>query len=319
MKKMKKTESVNLDDQFADFNPDDFADLNELDQDSSADPLTNQASSDFETEYHGADPDLPDGPQEGRNQSAKKSIGSFIKENWLYVGIGTVVIIVAAYLIMGVFSSNTPPQQAAPAPQTTASFNNVPNTTSSTSSTAPATVSATPAAAVSTSTTSTTTNAPALASAPASTNGSPSTSGNVVITKTQLQKLMAGFNKTVQQNSAALQKTVNAQGSNAQLTTVKTSVDSLTDSVTKLTTTLAAVQQQLSTTQSQLNTLLAQQTASSQDLTLRAVVPGRAWLIDGKGNTTSVTVGTTLGNLGTVTNIDATNNTVTTSSGYVFN
>ena len=42
-----------------------------------------------------------------------------------------------------------------------------------------------------------------------------------------------------------------------------------------------------------------------QKLTLRAVVPGRAWLVDGAGNTVSVTTGDVLPYYGKVTKIDS--------------
>jgi ABC-type transporter Mla subunit MlaD len=81
---------------------------------------------------------------------------------------------------------------------------------------------------------------------------------------------------------------------------------------------MQAVGQQLGKTQQQLALLLAEQSASVQKLTLRAVVPGRAWLVDDQGNTTTVTVGTQLPNYGTVVNIDSGKAQVVMSTGYVF-
>ena len=69
----------------------------------------------------------------------------------------------------------------------------------------------------------------------------------------------------------------------------------------------------------QLNLLVAQKTAQNDNLTLRAVIPGRAWLVDTQGRTYTVAEGDVVGNFGKVTQIDSTVGRVMTSSGYVFN
>jgi len=74
----------------------------------------------------------------------------------------------------------------------------------------------------------------------------------------------------------------------------------------------------LKETQQQLGLLIAQKAANMQKLTLRAVVPGRAWLVDGAGNTVSVTIGDVLPYYGKVTKIDSDKGQVVMSSGYVF-
>lgn len=81
---------------------------------------------------------------------------------------------------------------------------------------------------------------------------------------------------------------------------------------------LVQVSKGLQTTQTQLQLILAQSAQGASKLTLRAVVPGRAWLMDSKGDTTSVAVGDSLPYYGKVLSIDADAGTVTTSSGYVF-
>jgi intracellular multiplication protein IcmG len=64
---------------------------------------------------------------------------------------------------------------------------------------------------------------------------------------------------------------------------------------------------------------VAQKTAQSDNLSLRAVIPGRAWLVDTQGRTYTVTQGDLVGNFGKVVQIDADAGRVITSSGYVFN
>lgn len=129
MKKKQIAETL-TEEQFEDFNAEDFSDLNDLaeneEQYTTDDPLADN----FETEFHGADPDLPPTEQEDIVRS-KRSAVDVVKENWLYVGIGIIVLCVAIYLIMDFFSSpNQPAQPAAQATQQTATagFNNVPTT-----------------------------------------------------------------------------------------------------------------------------------------------------------------------------------------------
>jgi len=127
--------------------------------------------------------------------------------------------------------------------------------------------------------------------------------------------------KVVEENNKKISQEISqstAATSNAKLSALETNVASLSNNVNKLNQTLSGLETKLSNTQSQLATLLASETATQEKLTLRAVVPGRAWLIDSKGHTISVTEGTALGVFGTVTNIDTSTNSVTTSSGYVF-
>ncbi len=290
MKKAKNTELTTPEDQLEDFNHDDFTDLDEHNAHESEDQATEASSPEFESEFHGADPDLPAEEQVNYTPPIKRNLLDLAKENWLYIGIGLIVIVVALYLLISVFSSESGSTQQAGQTQANAGFNNVPNAASTT----------------------------ANGTTTATTGATTSPAGNIVMSDAQMQQLMQGFSQIVQQNSADLQKSLAAGGSSQELTTMSTNLNSLAASIAKLNQTLTTLQQQLTTTQSQLNTLVGQQGATNQNLTLRAVVPGRAWLVDGEGHTTSVTVGTPLGTAGTVTDIDPTSNTVTTSSGYIF-
>ncbi len=241
--------------------------------------------------------------------STKKGGGSLIdmvKENWLYAILGLIVIIVAGYLIMGVISPSSSAPRPAPAPATQGNFN-TPSATAAPSSTAAP-------AATATSSTSTTTTA-----APNSTAAGPVT--NITMTSDQMQQLLTGFSNTVQQSMKSIQDSLQASGSpatNQKLAALQGQLSDLDGNIAQLDNNIAVANTRLSTTQAQLSQVLGQETADQQKLTLRAVVPGRAWLVDGKGNTISVTVGTALGNIGTVTEIDADNSQVVTSSGYVF-
>ena len=64
--------------------------------------------------------------------------------------------------------------------------------------------------------------------------------------------------------------------------------------------------------------LVARETATKEKWTLRAVVPGRAWLVNPAGETMSISKGTVISNYGTVKDIDSDNGKILMSSGYVF-
>ena len=81
---------------------------------------------------------------------------------------------------------------------------------------------------------------------------------------------------------------------------------------------LQGVKKGLLQTQSELKLLVAERAAAKQKLTLRAVVPGRAWLVNGKGKTITVTTGQKMQYYGKVMTIDSKDNKVYMSSGYVF-
>jgi len=288
------------DDQFDDFSQDDFADLDQFDDDGEqTDEINSEFDDDLSTEFHGADPDLPLEEMDGG--TTKKSLVEFVKENWLYGSIGIVVIVVAFYLIIGLFSTPDAPAQ----PTQPAAFTTVPTNTQQTTST-------------------TTTEQPAedtTMTLPTNAAGITPPVADVVISDDQLNKLLEGMTKVVEENNKKISQEISqstAATSNAKLSALETNVASLSNNVNKLNQTLSGLETKLSNTQSQLATLLASETATQEKLTLRAVVPGRAWLIDSKGHTISVTEGTALGVFGTVTNIDTSTNSVTTSSGYVF-
>ena len=83
-------------------------------------------------------------------------------------------------------------------------------------------------------------------------------------------------------------------------------------------TTIKTISHALGITSAQLKVLVAQQADHAQKLTLRAVVQGRAWLVDEDGNTHTVAKGDSIPYYGKVQRIDADNDQVEMSSGYTF-
>ena len=81
---------------------------------------------------------------------------------------------------------------------------------------------------------------------------------------------------------------------------------------------MLSIAKELKLTRQELKLLLARKTADKEKLTLRAVVPGRAWLVNHKGDTTSVEVGNEIKNYGKVVSIDSDHYKIYMSSGYVF-
>ena len=160
---------------------------------------------------------------------------------------------------------------------------------------------------------------------------------NVVMNEADMKKLLAGFNNAVQENIANVSTQIT--GLKAEVATIskaRNSTQKYTEAMAQSITLVAgqmqvmsknmsAYQREMAATQkalvgvhNDLNLLLAERTAQMQKLTLRAVVPGRAWLVDGAGHTDTVTVGTTVPSYGKVTKIDPSTGEVFMSSGYIF-
>lgn len=288
-------------------------DLSDTEEESSAEPTEENS----ESLPHEEGAPLEDLPLE---KPSKKGIVDLVKENWLFVGIGVVVIAIVAYLIYGVISPNNSAPAAAPQQQTQGSFQlpqqQAQQQQAAPSQTAGATQANQPAGAASTQTTAAATMQPIA---------SPSET-NIVMSEADMKTLMKGFQNMVERNSASIQTSLqtieantNQANSNTQaINAIQSQFGDLSKKITSYNQNLAAVDKRLDTLQGELGVLLAQQTAQDEQLTLRAVVPGRAWLVDGKGRTISVVEGSQLGNFGTVTDIDVADGEVKTSSGYTF-
>ncbi len=296
-------------DHMDDFDQEDLSQFDDIheeyeDEDADADlAAPDENTVEEEDNYEGLD----DGSQT-KASNTSGGLVSMLKENWLYISLGLVVIIIAGYLISSTFSSSTPAARPVAAPVASQSgFNSLPagqQSTGSDGSTATNTAAA---------------SSEANAAAPGTTMA-PTT---ISMSSTQMQQLLAGFSSTVQDSMKDIQTSIQTSGApatNEKLTALQDQLSTLNGNISTLNNNLNVADTRLTTTQQQLSQVLAQESANQQKLTLRAVVPGRAWLVDGNGNTITVTVGTSLGYIGTVTEIDSDqdNSQVVTSSGYIF-
>lgn len=283
-----------------DFNADDLSNFDDMDDSTDAEEgsaelgETPAADDPFGDTLHDTPESLDDNTPTPMGK--KTSIIELAKENWLYILIGFVVICVAGYMIVGVISP-TGSRPAAPVAQQTGPSFNTPATSTQTGGQAAATT-----------------------TTPGQPMAVPATP-TITMTQPQMDQLMQGFASTVQGSMKDVQTEIQTSGSvatNNNLVQVQDQLGHLDATIAHLNKNLATANDRLNSTQAQLSTVLGQETANQQQLTLRAVVPGRAWLVNGKGQTISVTVGTPLGTIGVVTAIDPDNSTVTTSSGYIF-
>ncbi|MDF2690152.1 MAG: hypothetical protein K0S29_7 [Gammaproteobacteria bacterium] len=271
---------------------------------------------------------------------AKAGLMDFIKANWLIIVIGGVGAAVAGYLTYGILFPSAPPRPAVqvqqsqgfglkpvvPEPSKAASTSQTPASTPSQASTianpamqttAPAGSSQNPAA------------SQMMTTAPVT--------PTITMTQQDIKTLLQGFAKVVNESTQNIysqmqnlqvliqdvgQASLAQQKQNTQiinaLSNMQQSMQTLANSLNTYNKNMQNISLQLGKTQQQLALLLAEQSAQVQKLTLRAVVPGRAWLVDDEGNTTTVTVGTQLPNYGTVVNIDSGKGEVVMSTGYVF-
>lgn len=154
--------------------------------------------------------------------------------------------------------------------------------------------------------------------------------GYVQMTKKDMKTLLQGFSLAEQKDINKLSHQVsqlqaqiggNQHGSHSlktQINDIAKQQQALANQMDSYNHYLAKISQSLTTTQAQLKLLVAERAAHATKLTLRAVVPGRAWLVNGKGATTTVVVGSELDNYGKVMRIDSKNDKVYMSSGYVF-
>lgn len=160
----------------------------------------------------------------------------------------------------------------------------------------------------------------------------------LILSKKDLQTMVTGFSKIVQDQSATVQKQIttlstqvkslsstqattdkNLKTDTTSLTTLSKQVKQLNTTLTGYNKTLSSITNSLKTTQAQLKLLLAQKASDRTHLTLRAIVPGRAWLVNKDKKTITVAVGDSVPYYGKVDKINSKNGTVTMSSGYVFN
>jgi hypothetical protein len=156
----------------------------------------------------------------------------------------------------------------------------------------------------------------------------------VQVNRQELLGLLSNFQKVVKDSSKSISDQVSglktslndmSQSSQTTSSAVSTkleqinsemkSVDGKLDEYNK---SISSVQTVLEKTQQQLKLILAQRAEDITHYTLRAVVPGRAWLVDGEGRTITIVQGQELKDYGTVEEINDKLGVVTMSSGFVF-
>jgi len=228
-----------------------------------------------------------------------KGLVGFVKSNWLFVGLGTIGVVVAIYIVAGIFSSSTPHRA-------------VNNGQSRGFGMGP------------------------VVSQPAQ-QASSGPVNNITMSQSNMDQLMQGFAQQVREHDAQvnsrISKVQQSQEALAKamvieqtgMTTLGSRMDQLQNQLGTVSKDLqensqeiSAVTKQLKMTRGELTMLAAQTAAGIQKLKLRAVVPGRAWLVNNAGQTISVTQGDSLPYYGTVTRIDSVEDKVYMSSGYIF-
>lgn len=249
-------------------------------------------------------------PRQKASLFSKDGMIDFLKENIIYIVGGIVVIIIAYYLLFGlIFSSPTQPAARPQQQQASQGFG-------------------------------VTTQVARVGQQQQAQEQEQQQqrSQDMALSRQDLKTLVDGFSRVVSTQTAALQKQIKEMQSSetslksgqstlasslanddAQLKNITTQIASLNKNLGTFNQSINAITSDLKSTQSQLRLLLAQKTQARDQLTLRAVVPGRAWLVDKNGQTTTVAVGTMIPNYGKVEKIDSKSGTVIMSSGYVFN
>jgi hypothetical protein len=318
---MKEEENFNFDE--------DFDNILDDKDNPSLKPSDDIQTQDFEKE---SDADMDPILEEGKPKVRKS--------NFLFIGIGVIVVAVAGYFIYNILFPSAPPAQ----PQRPAGFQMkpiqpMPNNNAQQQAGAQKNMSNNAAMP---NQQAEQPNANMQGNASANQNMSQSSmsgqqssqSPMIVMSQQDMKTLLSGFAKMVADNSANINNQEKAisttlaqmnQTSSASNNALAANINNLQQGIQTLTTNLSAydkhvqdVSVMLARTQQQLTLLLAQQSAQVQRLTLRAVVPGRAWLVDANGNTTTVTVGSDLQNYGKVVRIDSDKGEVIMSTGYIF-
>jgi len=250
---------------------------------------------------------------------ADLGIMGMLKEYYLYLIGGVVALVIIYYMYDMIFpSSPSQPIRQAPAQQQSG-FG---------LSTQPVQFPAKPVQAVQ----------PVQAPAVSQTPAQPSVQ-TLAFTQSDLKQMVDGFRGVVNESNNKLAADLTAQLGQIEtaqakliqeetaLTTAQaqnlnelnTQVHTLNQAIAQSNKSMSDIAQALLRTQSQLKLLLAEKAQSRDQLVLRAVVPGRAWLVDAAGKTLSVAVGDEISDYGKVEQIDDKTATVIMSSGYVFN
>jgi hypothetical protein len=154
------------------------------------------------------------------------------------------------------------------------------------------------------------------------------------VNRQQLLGLLSNFQKVVADNEKSLSEQISSlkaslsaitaadsqmsQSMSGQFEQMSTQVSQVNQKLEAYNQSISGVQTALEKTQQQLKLILAQRAEDIDHYTLRAIVPGRAWLVDGQGQTVTIILNQELKNYGTVEEINDKMGYVTMSSGYVF-
>lgn len=250
----------------------------------------------------------PDRPKAKSSLFSMDGMIDFLKENVIYIVGGIVVLIVVYYLFFDlIFTSPAKPQPRPQAQQQSQGFG-------------------------------VTTQVAKVGQQQQAQQAQQQQANAMAFNKADLKQLVDGFTKVVQDRTTNLENQIkqiqtsdkslqsgqstlatSMAGDQKELKNITTQINALNTSLQTFNKSIADITNNLKTTQSQLKLLLAQKTEARDQLTLRAVVPGRAWLVDKDGKTVTVTVGTMIQNYGKVEKIDSKSGSVVMSSGYVFN
>ena len=154
------------------------------------------------------------------------------------------------------------------------------------------------------------------------------------VNRQELLQLLANFQTVVDKNAQSMKDDITSLKSSlsainvsdakisqvidGRLQQVNSQIDLINQKFDTYNQSIAGVQSALEKTQDQLKLILAQRAEDIDHYTLRAIVPGRAWLVDGQGNTVTIIVGQEIKNYGKVQEINDKMGYVTMSSGFVF-
>jgi hypothetical protein len=154
------------------------------------------------------------------------------------------------------------------------------------------------------------------------------------VNRQELLELLGNFQKAVDKSSQSMTAEVSSlrtslgdinasdvklsQTMDSRLEQMNSQIDSINQKFDAYNHAITGVQSALEQTQQQLKLILAQRAEDIDHYTLRAIVPGRAWLVDGQGQTVTIVAGQELKNYGTVQEINDKMGYVNMSSGFVF-
>lgn len=297
-----------------DFDSEDPFNENPLEQSAENGPLEEEEFTDFgELDNAQANLEEKSEPKDKKPSGVKEGVMGLLKEYYLYL-IGGVILLIVIYYMYGMIFPSQPAQAPKPAQTQQQGFG---------VSLQPVKVPPRPAVE---------TSAPAQSQPTTPAESQPQT---LAFTQNDLKQMIDGFSNIVDQKDQKIESqmaTIVQQQSQltqaeqsltstqqTQLTQLNTEIKSLTDAINQSNQSMANISQALVRTQAQLKLLVAEKAQSRDQLSLRAIVPGRAWLVNGSGRTISVAVGDEIQDYGKVESIDAKSATVMMSSGYVFN